>query len=67
MPNVWDMLCNIKAIGGWLMKGYLKCTDVTNKMVIPIGGKVKLVENARILLQKGQGGRLLMVQMAGRV
>ena len=41
--------------------------DVTNKMAIPIGGKVKLVENAHILLQKGLGGRLLMVQMAGNL
>lgn len=52
----------------WLVNERLpEMYDVTNKMVIPIGGKVKLVENARILLQKGQGGRLLMVQMAGRV
>ena len=39
--------------------------DVVGKTAIPPGGKIKLVEGAQILLQKGVGGRLLMVQMAG--
>ena len=44
MPNVWDILCNIKAIGGWLMKGYLKCTMLqingdSNRWQSEIGGK----------------------------
>ena len=52
----------------WLVNERLpEMYDVTNKMAIPIGGKVKLVENAHILLQKGLGGRLLMVQMAGNL
>ena len=39
--------------------------DVVNKTPIAIGGKIKLEDGAQILLEKGQGGRLLMVQMAG--
>ena len=39
--------------------------DVSHKTPIPIGGKIKLDNNIQILLKKGQGGRLVMVQMAG--
>ena len=39
--------------------------DVVNKTPIAIGGKIKLEDGVQVLLQKGQGGRLLMVQMAG--
>ena len=39
--------------------------DVVNKTPVAIGGKIKLEDGAQILLEKGQGGRLLMVQMAG--
>ena len=40
--------------------------DVGNKTTIPIGGKILLNEGVQILLQRGEGGRLLMVQMAGK-
>ena len=39
--------------------------DVNTKQSIPIGGKVKLKEGTKILLKKGEGGRLIVVQMAG--
>ena len=39
--------------------------DVVNKTPIVIGDKIKLADGVQVLLQKGQGGRLLMVQMAG--
>ena len=39
--------------------------DVVNKTPIAIGDKIKLADGVQVLLQKGQGGRLLMVQMAG--
>ena len=39
--------------------------DARTKTPIPIGSKAKLEEGAQILLKKGQGGRLVMVQMAG--
>ena len=50
----------------WLVNEQLpECYDVQGKTAIPPGGKIKLEEGAQILLQKGEGGRLLMVQMAG--
>lgn len=50
----------------WLVNEKLpEMYDVVGKTAIPPGGKIKLVEGAQILLQKGVGGRLLMVQMAG--
>ncbi|MDO4435013.1 MAG: kinase [Cardiobacteriaceae bacterium] len=39
--------------------------DVVNKNNIPIGDKIRLDNHAQILLQKGQGGRLIQVQMVG--
>ncbi len=39
--------------------------DVKNKAAVPVGGKIKLEDGAQILLKKGDGGRLLAVQMAG--
>lgn len=51
----------------WLVnEGLPELYDVGNKSAVAIGDKVKLTDNAQILLQKGQGGRLIMVQMAGR-
>lgn len=50
----------------WLVNEALpEMYDVKAKQAIPIGGKVKLDDGGQILLQKGIGGRLLMVQMAG--
>lgn len=39
--------------------------DLQNKKNIPIGEKIKLENNGQILLKKGQGGRLIQIQMAG--
>nr|WP_244773062.1 hypothetical protein [Alysiella crassa]UOP06485.1 hypothetical protein LVJ80_12085 [Alysiella crassa] len=51
----------------WLVnEGLPEMYDVQNKIAIPIGGKIKLTEGAQVLLQKGQGGRLISVQMAGQ-
>jgi hypothetical protein len=50
----------------WLVnEGLPDLTDVTcgNKSSIPIGGKVELVDGKQILLAKGDGGRLVVVQM----
>lgn len=50
----------------WLVNEKLpEMYDVVKKMPIPIGGKVKLADGVQILLQKGTGGRLIVVQMAG--
>lgn len=50
----------------WLVNENLpEMYDVKAKTAIPIGGKAKLEDGAQILLQKGIGGRLLMVQIAG--
>jgi serine/threonine protein kinase len=38
-------------------------TDVSTKTPIPIGGKVELKDGLQILLAKGDGGRLVVVQM----
>lgn len=37
--------------------------DVTEKKTIPVGGFVPLTEGRQILLDKGQGGRLVVVQL----
>ena len=51
----------------WLVNETLpEMYDVRNKTAIPMGGKILLEEGAQILLQRGEGGRLLMVQMAGK-
>ena len=39
--------------------------DINTKQLIPIGGKVKLEDSTKILLKKGEGGRLIVVQIAG--
>ncbi|MBF1240143.1 helix-hairpin-helix domain-containing protein [Haemophilus sp.] len=50
----------------WLVNENLTdMVDVNTKQSIPIGGKVKLEEGAKILLKKGEGGRLIVVQMTG--
>ena len=51
----------------WLVNETLpEMYDVRSKTAIPMGGKILLEEGAQILLQRGEGGRLLMVQMAGK-
>lgn len=51
----------------WLVNERLpEMYDVQSKTAIGVGGKIQLREGSQILLQKGQGGRLLMVQMAGQ-
>ena len=50
----------------WLVNENLPdMADAVNKSPIPVGSKVKLVEGAQIVLQKGEGGRVIAVQMAG--
>lgn len=48
----------------WLVNENLpELTDVTTKTPIPIGGKVELKDGLQLLLAKGDGGRLVVVQM----
>ena len=48
----------------WLVNERLNdLTDVATKTVIPIGGKLALTDGQQILLEKGEGGRLVIVQM----
>ncbi|TCM66448.1 protein kinase-like protein [Acinetobacter calcoaceticus] len=48
----------------WLVnEGMPELYNVTEKVLIPIGGKVELTDGAQILLSKQDGGRLVMVQM----
>lgn len=48
----------------WLVNERLTdLTDVTNKTVIPPGGKIALVDGLQLLLSKEDGGRLVVVQM----
>ncbi len=48
----------------WLVNERLPdLTDVATKTVIPIGGKLELSDGQQILLEKGEGGRLVVVQM----
>ncbi|OOF44789.1 kinase [Rodentibacter trehalosifermentans] len=50
----------------WLINEHLsQMVNVKTKQPIAIGEKVKLEEGGQILLQKGEGGRLLIVQIAG--
>lgn len=50
----------------WLVNENLpELTDVHNKTPVPIGDKIKLEEGTQLLLQKGEGGRLVVVQMVG--
>lgn len=39
--------------------------DVANKTAIPPGERIALQDGTQLLLQKGDGGRLIVVQMAG--
>jgi hypothetical protein len=48
----------------WLVnEGMSDLMDVSTKTVIPIGGQLELKDGQQILLAKGDGGRLAMVQM----
>ncbi|MBK5965215.1 kinase [Thiocystis minor] len=48
----------------WLVNERLPdLMDVATRMVIPIGGKLELQDGQQILLAKGEGGRLVVVQM----
>jgi serine/threonine protein kinase len=48
----------------WLVnEGLPDLTDVTAKTPIPIGGKVELKDGQQLMLAKGDGGRLAVVQM----
>ena len=38
-------------------------TDPNNKRLIPIGGKVELVEGTQLLFSQKDGGRLAVVQL----
>lgn len=51
----------------WLVnEGMPDLYDVKKSQAIPIGGKILLEDGAQILFQRGMGGRLAMVQMAGK-
>ena len=48
----------------WLVNERLPdLMDATTKTAIPVGGKVELKDGLQILLAKGEGGRLAVVQM----
>ena len=48
----------------WLVnEGLPDLTDITTKTPIPIGGKVELKDGQQLMLAKGDGGRLAVVQM----
>lgn len=48
----------------WLVNENLPdLTDVTTKTPIPIGSKIELKDGLQLLLAKGDGGRLVIVQM----
>lgn len=50
----------------WLVnEGLQDMMEINNadKTLVPIGGKVELVDGKKILLEKGDGGRLVVVQM----
>ena len=48
----------------WLVnEGLADLMDVAAKTLIPVGGKIKLKDGLHILLAKGEGGRLIVVQM----
>ena len=48
----------------WLVNENLpELYDVSNKIAIPVGGKVELLDGGQILLSKQDGGRLVLVQM----
>lgn len=50
----------------WLVNERLPdMMDVTTKTPVPIGGKVELKDGLQLLLMKGDGGRLVVVQMVG--
>ena len=48
----------------WLVnEGLPDLTEVSTKTPVPIGGKVELKDGQQLLLAKGDGGRLVVVQM----
>lgn len=48
----------------WLVnEGLPDLMDVSNKLAIPIGGKLALKEGQQILLSRAEGGRLIVVQL----
>ena len=48
----------------WLVNEQLPdLMDVSTKTLIPMSGKVELKDGLQILLAKGEGGRLAVVQM----
>lgn len=51
--------------GQWILinRRLLDMYDVTDKKPVPIGGYVALTEGRQILLDKNQGGRLIIVQL----
>ncbi|MCG8699199.1 MAG: kinase [Bacteroidales bacterium] len=58
----------VKHQGKWVLinQQLTDLYDVTNKCEIPIGEHVVLEENAQVLLEKGNGGRLIHVQMVNK-
>ena len=48
----------------WLVnEGLPDLLDVTTRTAVPIGGRLELRDGQQILLAKGEGGRLVVVQM----
>jgi len=58
----------VKHQGNWVLvnQNLPELFDLTNKKEIPIGKHVILKENSQLLLEKGNGGRLALVQMANK-
>ena len=48
----------------WLVnEGLADLMDAATKTAVPVGGKLELKDGQQILLAKGEGGRLAVVQM----
>ena len=48
----------------WLVnEGLADLMDAATKTSVPVGGKLELKDGQQILLAKGEGGRLAVVQM----
>lgn len=58
----------VKHQGKWALvnQNMSELKDITNNKEIPIGQYVVLEDNSKILLEKGNGGRLALVQMVNK-
>jgi len=53
--------------GGWWLvnEGLPELMDVASKALVPVGEKIELKDGLQLLLSRAEGGRLVVVQMAG--